>query len=88
MFWEIIIQSYILTIAGNEAVYDICRRNLNIPRPFSSISNRLVAQVVSSIITSHTVCIRHVIWMTANDLPGTEEVFAFLIERLPPNSAT
>jgi tubulin alpha len=33
-------------------VYDICRRNLNIPRPGFEHLNRLIARVVSSITSS------------------------------------
>ncbi|KAJ5900087.1 Tubulin alpha-2 chain [Penicillium taxi] len=39
-------------LVDNEAVYDICRRNLNIPRPGFEHLNRLIAQVVSSITSS------------------------------------
>ncbi|KAJ5698779.1 hypothetical protein N7462_000784 [Penicillium macrosclerotiorum] len=39
-------------LVDNEAVYDICRRNLDIPRPGFDHLNRLIAQVVSSITTS------------------------------------
>ncbi|RPA77958.1 alpha2-tubulin [Ascobolus immersus RN42] len=39
-------------LVDNEAVYDICRRNLDIPRPSYDHLNRLIAQVVSSITTS------------------------------------
>ncbi|KAF1981430.1 tubulin-domain-containing protein [Aulographum hederae CBS 113979] len=39
-------------LVDNEAVYDICRRNLDIPRPDYEHLNRLIAQVVSSITTS------------------------------------
>ncbi|KAI9894247.1 MAG: hypothetical protein M1814_004101 [Vezdaea aestivalis] len=39
-------------LVDNEAVYDICQRNLNIPRPDYEHLNRLIAQVVSSITTS------------------------------------
>ncbi|KAK3066420.1 alpha-tubulin, partial [Coniosporium uncinatum] len=39
-------------LVDNEAVYDICRRNLDIPRPDYAHLNRLIAQVVSSITTS------------------------------------
>jgi tubulin alpha len=39
-------------LVDNEAVYDICRRNLDIPRPSYEHLNRLVAQVVSSITSS------------------------------------
>lgn len=39
-------------LVDNEAVYDICRRNLDIPRPGFEHLNRLIAQVVSSITSS------------------------------------
>ncbi|KAJ5612072.1 hypothetical protein N7510_005266 [Penicillium lagena] len=39
-------------LVDNEAVYDICKRNLDIPRPGYDHLNRLVAQVVSSITSS------------------------------------
>nr|AAK11178.1 alpha-tubulin [Colletotrichum lagenaria] len=39
-------------LVDNEAVYDICRRNLDIPRPSYDHLNRLIAQVVSSITSS------------------------------------
>ncbi|KAL4920775.1 Tubulin/FtsZ, GTPase domain-containing protein [Aspergillus aurantiobrunneus] len=39
-------------LVDNEAVYDICRRNLDIPRPGYDHLNRLIAQVVSSITSS------------------------------------
>ncbi|KAI2621511.1 tubulin/FtsZ family protein [Hypomontagnella submonticulosa] len=39
-------------LVDNEAVYDICRRNLDIPRPDYEHLNRLIAQVVSSITSS------------------------------------
>ncbi|KAL2817440.1 Tubulin/FtsZ, GTPase domain-containing protein [Aspergillus cavernicola] len=39
-------------LVDNEAVYDICRRNLDIPRPGYEHLNRLIAQVVSSITSS------------------------------------
>ena len=39
-------------LVDNEAVYDICRRNLDIPRPSYHHLNRLIAQVVSSITSS------------------------------------
>lgn len=39
-------------LVDNEAVYDICRRNLGIPRPSFEHLNRLIAQVVSSITSS------------------------------------
>ena len=39
-------------MVDNEAIYDICRRNLGIERPSYSNLNRLIAQVVSSITAS------------------------------------
>ncbi|XP_015513888.2 tubulin alpha-3 chain [Neodiprion pinetum] len=39
-------------IADNEALYEICDRNLNVPRPTYTNLNRLLAQVVSSITAS------------------------------------
>ncbi|KAJ6001174.1 hypothetical protein N7481_001583 [Penicillium waksmanii] len=39
-------------LVDNEAVYDICKRNLDIPRPGYDHLNRLVAQVVSSVTSS------------------------------------
>ncbi len=35
-----------------EAIYDICRRNLDIERPTYTNLNRLIAQIVSSITAS------------------------------------
>lgn len=39
-------------LVDNEAVYDICRRNLDVARPSFDHLNRLIAQVVSSITSS------------------------------------
>ncbi|KAG1324572.1 hypothetical protein G6F62_009019 [Rhizopus arrhizus] len=39
-------------MVDNEAIYDICRRNLDIQQPTYSNLNRLIAQVVSSITAS------------------------------------
>ena len=39
-------------MVDNEAIYDVCRRNLDIERPTYSNLNRLIAQVVSSITAS------------------------------------
>lgn len=39
-------------LVDNEAVYDICHRQLDIPRPSYEHLNRLIAQVVSSITSS------------------------------------
>jgi len=39
-------------LVDNEAVFDICKRNLDIPRPDYEHLNRLIAQVVSSVTAS------------------------------------
>ena len=39
-------------MVDNEAIYDICRRNLNIERPSYANLNRMIGQVVSSITAS------------------------------------
>ncbi len=39
-------------MVDNEAIYDICRKNLGIPRPSYENLNRIIAQVVSSITAS------------------------------------
>ena len=39
-------------LMDNEAVYDVCRRNLDIERPTYTNINRIVAQTVSSITAS------------------------------------
>jgi tubulin alpha len=39
-------------MVDNEAIYDICRRNLSIERPTYVNLNRLIGQVVSSITAS------------------------------------
>ncbi|CAK9304871.1 unnamed protein product [Gordionus sp. m RMFG-2023] len=39
-------------MVDNEAIYDICKRNLNIQRPGYTNLNRLVSQIVSSITAS------------------------------------
>ncbi|EYC11033.1 hypothetical protein Y032_0052g2175 [Ancylostoma ceylanicum] len=39
-------------MADNEAIYDICRRNLDLARPTYTNLNRLIAQIVSSITAS------------------------------------
>ena len=39
-------------MVDNEAIYDICRRNLNIERPTYTNLNRLIGQIVSSITAS------------------------------------
>ena len=40
------------TQVDNEAIYDICRRNLDIERPTYTNLNRLIGQIVSSITAS------------------------------------
>jgi len=42
----------VAVILDNEAVYDICRRNLDIERPTYTNLNRLLAQVISSLTAS------------------------------------
>lgn len=39
-------------MCDNEAIYDICRRNLDIERPTYTNLNRIVGQIVSSITAS------------------------------------
>ncbi|VDO65737.1 unnamed protein product, partial [Haemonchus placei] len=39
-------------MVDNEAIYDVCRRNLNVERPSYVNLNRLIAQIVSSITAS------------------------------------
>lgn len=39
-------------MVDNEAIYDICRRNLDIDRPTYTNLNRLIGQIVSSITAS------------------------------------
>ena len=39
-------------MVDNEAIYDICRRNLDIERPSYTNLNRLIGQIVSSITAS------------------------------------
>ena len=39
-------------MVDNEAIYDICKRNLDIERPTYTNLNRLISQIVSSITAS------------------------------------
>jgi tubulin alpha len=39
-------------IFDNEAIYDICKRNLDIERPSYKTTNRVIAQIISSMTTS------------------------------------
>ena len=39
-------------ILDNQAIYDICRRNLDIERPTYTNLNRIIAQVISSLTAS------------------------------------
>ena len=41
-----------VTMYDNEALYDICRRNLDIERPTYTNLNRLIAQIISSLTAS------------------------------------
>jgi tubulin alpha len=45
-------ESDVSFLVDNEAIYDICRRNLDIERPTYTNLNRLIAQVISSITAS------------------------------------
>eukprot|EP00472_Partenskyella_glossopodia_P014970 CAMPEP_0197515100 /NCGR_PEP_ID=MMETSP1318-20131121/330_1 /TAXON_ID=552666 /ORGANISM="Partenskyella glossopodia, Strain RCC365" /LENGTH=452 /DNA_ID=CAMNT_0043063377 /DNA_START=75 /DNA_END=1433 /DNA_ORIENTATION=+ len=42
----------VAVILDNEAIYDICRRSLDVPRPSYTNLNRLIAQVISSLTAS------------------------------------
>ena len=42
----------VAVMLDNEAIWDICRRSLDIERPSYSNANRLIAQVISSLTTS------------------------------------
>merc|ERR1712054_414114 len=42
----------VTVMIDNEALYDICRRNLDIERPTYTNLNRLIAQVISSLTAS------------------------------------
>ncbi|KAG6613982.1 tubulin alpha chain [Phytophthora cinnamomi] len=42
----------VAVMLDNEAIYDICRRSLDIERPTYTNLNRLIAQVISSLTTS------------------------------------
>lgn len=42
----------VAVLLDNEAIYDICRRNLNIERPTYTNLNRIISQVVSSLTAS------------------------------------
>ncbi len=39
-------------IVDNEAIYDICMNNLNVPRPNYTNLNRIIAQIISSVTAS------------------------------------
>ena len=39
-------------MVDNEAIYDICKRNLGVARPSYTNLNRLIGQIVSSITAS------------------------------------
>lgn len=39
-------------LVDNEAIHNICQRNLEVPRPHYEHLNRLIAQVVSSVTAS------------------------------------
>lgn len=39
-------------LVDNQAIYDICKNNLDVPRPTYTNLNRLIAQIISSITAS------------------------------------
>ena len=39
-------------LVDNEAIYDLCQRNLSVTRPSYNNLNRLISQIVSSITAS------------------------------------
>lgn len=47
-------------MVDNEAIYDICRRNLDIERPTYTNLNRLISQIVSTI----TASLRSAVWFS------------------------
>jgi tubulin alpha len=52
IFFPKILFNLIVINFSSEAIYDICRRNLDIERPTYTNLNRLIAQIVSSITAS------------------------------------
>jgi len=42
----------VAVMLDNEAIYEICKKNLDVERPTYSNLNRIVAQVISSLTTS------------------------------------
>ena len=42
----------VVVLLDNEAIYDICKRSLDIERPTYTNLNRLISQVISSLTTS------------------------------------
>jgi tubulin alpha len=46
----------VAVLLDNEAIYDICRRSLDIERPTYTNLNRLVSQVDSSLFLAHYFC--------------------------------
>ena len=49
---ELIEHTDVSVVLDNEAIYDICRRNLGIGRPTYTNFNRLTSQVISSLTAS------------------------------------
>ena len=47
-------------MVDNEAIYDICRRNLDVERPTYTNLNRLIGQIVSSITGEGDFYISHI----------------------------
>uniref|UniRef100_A0A2C9KER9 Tubulin alpha chain n=1 Tax=Biomphalaria glabrata TaxID=6526 RepID=A0A2C9KER9_BIOGL len=57
-------------MVDNEAIYDICRRNLDIERPTYTNLNRLIGQIVSS-ITASLRYLTFLCWTPVNKLDGS-----------------
>ncbi|KAK7315580.1 hypothetical protein VNO77_34137 [Canavalia gladiata] len=49
---SLIEHSDVVVLLDNEAIYDICRRSLDIERPTYTNLNRLISQIISSLTTS------------------------------------
>ena len=63
---------------GNEALYDICRRNLDIERPIYTNLNRLIAQVTSY---NTGMCVHSLLVHTDVTLPVDNEALYDICRR-------
>ena len=60
--WKFVWRAPSFCCKDNEALYDICRRNLDIERPTYTNLNRLIAQIISSLTLScFSIVFRHVV---------------------------